>query len=101
MRWPAPACWRTAYARKSIRIILMPSAAVPFDQCHSRGRPPSPRRIGLGQIGRFCPCVKDGTDPTPRRFHFVAAHEQGLVATHHIEDEALIGIRMAHAKCLG
>ncbi len=52
-------------------------------------------RIALHGLAVELPCLKDRVDPAPGRFHFVAAHEQGLVAAHHIHDEALIGIRVA------
>src|SRR5690606_1838834 len=46
------------------------------------------------------PGIEYGIDPVPRRFNFVAAHEQRLVAAHHIHDEALVGIGRAMAEGL-
>ena len=47
------------------------------------------------------PGSEDGVDPAPRGFDFVATHEQGRVAAHHVQQQTLVGIRLGYAKGVG
>src|SRR5580693_8794405 len=62
------------------------------------------RRVGTGgviwKIGRreLCPCLLDGSDDSPFRFHFVAAGEERRIAQHGIQQQGFIGHRRVRAE---
>src|ERR1700722_16466933 len=83
------------------REILVPGSAVALDERNRGRRPPGSRDIGPRRLARAIPGFTDRIDPAPGGLHLVTAHEQRLVASDHIHDEAFIGLRHMPREGLG
>src|SRR5690606_23683553 len=118
--WPLPAMAArrrsaTSWARVAARVLAsarsctftvsgsfssdipIPRPPVARYQCNRAHRAPRARRVWLGRITRIPPAGDQLVAPLPGILDFVLAHEQVLVAAHHFEQQALVGIRNPRA----
>src|ERR1700677_1573341 len=80
--------------------ILVPRPAVTLDQRNRGGGTPAAGGVGTGMIGTASPCLQYRLDPDPGGFDLIVTHEQRWVAADGVHQQALIGVREAHAEGL-
>src|SRR5262249_1546152 len=111
---PAPPGSLPARAPRGLpRSIRPPMLATSCSACSQRPPLPPPRFNQTIRVGRppasggirwtlsrllFRPAIENRRDPLPRGFHAVAAHEEGRVASHDVEQQAFVSLRGARAE---
>ena len=73
----------------------MPTVPVALGQRDGGGRAPASRRVALGLQAPRCPAFDDAIHPLPGGLHLVAAHEAGGVALDDVQQQTLVGDRLA------
>src|SRR6185312_1835889 len=82
-------------------LVLVPGAPVALDQRHRGAWAPAAGGVLSRRLAAGGPGGEDGVGPAPCRLHLVAAHEQGGVAAHHVQQQALVGVGLRDAERLG
>src|SRR5919201_5683998 len=90
---------RTARCRSSggtNQSEAAPLAAVAFDEGIRPGRAPGAGWIEMDVIRALAPALEDVLGPAPRLLDLVGAREQGAIAEHGVQQQALVGVCLVH-----
>src|SRR3989338_6385161 len=73
---------------------MAPELIVAIEQPVGAARPPTARRVIVYEIALHRPYLEDRVDHAPRRFHFVDAQKQRMVALDHVQQQALVSVEL-------